>query len=261
LVAAMATRTRARVTFTGVEHPAEVRAEGVQLDSQARAEFDLATPAGTARVRLSVHGEHQVANALAAAAVGLEVGLAPAEVAEALSAAGAASRWRMEVRTRADGLVVVNDAYNANPESVAAALRALIAMSGSADTPAGRPPRHWAVLGEMLELGPESVARHREIGRLAAELGLAGVIAVGPGAAPIAEAAAASSTLQVLTADGPDQALALVQQNVGRVDVVLIKASRSVGLERLADGLLAEPSGQDHAGSPVVRGTPSGSVR
>jgi UDP-N-acetylmuramoyl-tripeptide--D-alanyl-D-alanine ligase len=257
LVAAMASRTRGRVTFTAVGEPAatggeikaEVKAERVQLDGQARARFDLVTSAGTARVQLAVLGEHQVANALAAAAVGLEVGLSPAEVAQALSAAGAASRWRMEVRTRADGLIVVNDAYNANPDSVTAALRALVAMSGATgepvEQPAGAagepaaPERHyWAVLGEMLELGPESAAKHAQIGRLAAELGLTGLIAVGPGAAPIAEAAGASSTIQVFTADDVDQALALVQQNVGRADVVLIKASRSVGLERVADGLL-----------------------
>jgi UDP-N-acetylmuramoyl-tripeptide--D-alanyl-D-alanine ligase len=245
LVAAMAGRTGARVVFFSAGHQsAAIRAERVQLDEQAKARFELITPNGTAPVRLLVHGEHQVANALAAAAVGIEVGLSPDEVAQALSTAGPASRWRMEVRSRADGLVVVNDAYNANPDSVAAALRALIAMSGSA----GPPTRHWAVLGEMLELGPESVAKHQEIGRLAAELGLAGLIAVGPGGAPIAEAAGESGDLRVLTAADVHEALALVQQNVGRADVVLIKASRSVGLESLADGLLSEVSAGDHRG-------------
>jgi UDP-N-acetylmuramoyl-tripeptide--D-alanyl-D-alanine ligase len=91
----------------------------------------------------------------------------------------------------------------------------------------------------MLELGPGTEAEHRAIGRLAAELGLAGVIAVGPGAAPIAQEAASTSGIQALMVDGVDAALAAVQQNVAAPDVVLVKASRSIGLERVAAGLLA----------------------
>jgi len=242
LVIAMALRTRARVVLTGTAEEAQVRAENVTLDEQARAGFDLVVdgvrPEPPVRVQLALYGAHYVGNALAAVAVGLEAGLAPAEIAAALSEAGAASRWRMEVQRRADGLVVVNDAYNANPDSVAAALRALAAMAAALPGPSGG----WAVLGEMLELGPASVAEHRAVGRLVAELGLVGVIAVGPGAAPIAEGASAagSAGLRVLTAEGVDEALSLVQQNVRRTDVVLIKASRAIGLERVAAGLLAE---------------------
>jgi UDP-N-acetylmuramoyl-tripeptide--D-alanyl-D-alanine ligase len=236
LVAAMASRTKARVVFTGVAAAAAVRAEKVVLDEQARPGFDLVVDGeGSAPVQLALHGAHHVGNALAAAAVGLEAGLSPAEIAQALSAAGAASRWRMEVRRRADGLVVVNDAYNANPESMTAALRALAAMA----TALPGPSAGWAVLGEMLELGPESVTEHRAIGRLVAELGLVGLVTVGPGAVPIAEAARAAGGIQVLTAADVEEALALVQQNVRRGDVVLIKASRSIGLERVAAGLLA----------------------
>ena len=240
LVIAMASRTQARVVRTGIAGQAQVRAENVVLDDQARPAFDLVVDdslvagAGPARVQLAVHGAHHVSNALAAAAVGLEAGLAPAQIAAALSEAGAASRWRMEVRRRDDGLVVVNDAYNANPDSVAAALRALAAMSAALPGPSGG----WAVLGEMLEMGAESAAEHRAIGRLVAELGLVGLVAVGPGAAPIADGARVSSKVRVLVADGVDDAVAKVQQNVRRTDVVLIKASRGIGLERVADRLL-----------------------
>jgi UDP-N-acetylmuramoyl-tripeptide--D-alanyl-D-alanine ligase len=245
LVAGMAARTTARVVFTSIagDERAQITAERIRLDDQARAGFDLITPAGSAPVQLAVYGEHQVPNALAAAAVGIEVGLSPAEVAQALSGAGAASPWRMEVRRRPDGLVVVNDAYNANPHSMAAALRALVAMSGPSGSPAST--RHWAVLGMMVDLGSGSAEGHRAIGRLAAELGLAGLIAVGPEAVPIAEGAAGSSaagSIEVFAAPDLAEALALVQQNVRRTDVVLIKASRDVGLERLAADILADPA-------------------
>ena len=240
LVSAMAERTQARVTYTGISAKAQVRAENVSLDEEARAGFDLVVDdtgsgsAGPVRVQLAVHGAHHVGNALAAAAVGLEAGLPPAEIAAALSGAGAASRWRMEVRRRDDGLVVVNDAYNANPDSMSAALHALVAMAAALPPPSAG----WAVLGEMLELGAESVAEHRAVGRLVAELGLAGLVAVGPGAEPIAAAARASTELRVLTADGVDEAVTLVQQNVRGTDIVLIKASRDIGLERVANRLL-----------------------
>ena len=270
LVAGMAGLTRARVVFTGrgadaagappvgPEIKAEIRAERIGLDDQARAHFDLVTPQGRVPVSLAVHGEHQVDNAVAAAAVGIEAGLSLEEVAAGLSGAVAASRWRMEVSRCGDGLTVVNDAYNANPQSMAAALRALAAMTASASStsassasPGEAPTGRWAVLGEMLELGPESAAEHRAIGRLIVELGLAGVIAVGSGAAPIADGAAqqaaaqpepagwpAGAGLRVLRAEGVDEALTLVQQNVPGTDIILIKASRSVGLERLANGIL-----------------------
>ena len=141
---------------------ADVRAEALTLDA-GRARFRLVTAAGSAPVALRLVGAHHVGNALAAAAVAVELGGAPEEVAAALSAAAPASRWRMEVTDRADGVTVVNDAYNANPDSMAAALRALAALGG------GR--RTWAVLGPMRELGPETAAAHAEVATLAKELG------------------------------------------------------------------------------------------
>jgi UDP-N-acetylmuramoyl-tripeptide--D-alanyl-D-alanine ligase len=246
LVAAMAPRTRARVVRTGIEQPAPIRAEQIVLDDQARPSFDLVVENGAgqqgsdrARVEMILHGAHNVLNALAAAAVGVEVGLGVPIIAEALSAAGAASQWRMEVRRRSDGLVVVNDAFNANPDSVTAALRATAAMSAALPPPAAG----WAVLGPMVELGAESVAEHQAIGRLVGELGLAGLIAVGPKAVPIADGARETAGLRVLLAKDVDEAVGLVEQNVRRTDVVLIKASRAYGLERVAAGVLAADPG------------------
>ena len=100
----------------------------VRLDDLGRATFRLTAPAGTAMVTLPLVGGHHVGNALAAAAVALECGLSVPAIAEALSAAGPRSRWRMELVERADGVVVINDAYNANPESVRAALKTLAAI-------------------------------------------------------------------------------------------------------------------------------------
>ncbi len=117
-------------------------------------------------------GEHHVGNALAAAAVALELGGTPAGVAAALSAAAPASRWRMEVTERPDGVTVINDAYNANPESMRAALSALAALGGT-----GR--RTWAVLGPMAELGGTAAAAHAEVAAVAAALGIDELVAVG----------------------------------------------------------------------------------
>jgi UDP-N-acetylmuramoyl-tripeptide--D-alanyl-D-alanine ligase len=240
LVAAMAARTRARVVLTSSAQPpaagADITATGIMLDEQARAAFLLTTPAGTAPVSLQVHGAHQVANALAAAAAGLEAGLTPDQIAAALSGAQAASRWRMEVTRRDDGLVVVNDAYNANPDSMAAALHALASMRGAG----GADVRRIAVLGEMLELGAESAGAHEAIGRLAASLGIE-LICVGPVAAGLAKGAASVPGAVHASAAGVDDAIALAAVQVsqtGAGNVVLVKASRSVGLERVASALL-----------------------
>jgi UDP-N-acetylmuramoyl-tripeptide--D-alanyl-D-alanine ligase len=242
LVAAMAGRTSARLVAFGVEQPADVRAEGVTLDAAARPSFRLVTAAGPADVTLALHGAHHVGNALAAAAVGLEAGLSPPQVAAALAAAAPASRWRMEVATRPDGVTIVNDAYNANPESVQAALRAVAAMAG------GGPGRAVAVLGEMLELGDGSVAEHRAAGELAADLGFE-VVAVGEGAHPAA-AGAGSRGHAVPDAAAAEKLLATL---VGPGDVVLVKASRGIGLEVLAARLAAAPSSR---ATPTVPSAP-----
>ena len=211
-VAAMASRTRARVLTFGAA--GDVRAEQVELDPAGRATFRLwGEP-----VRLVLHGAHHVGNALAAAAVARELGMGAADVAAALSAARAVSRWRMEVTERADGVTVVNDAYNANPESMSAALHALAAIG------AGR--RRWAVLGPMAELGDAARREHEQVGALAAELGIERLVAVN---APIPGATALP---------GVEETVALLRAELAPGDVVLVKASRAARLERVAEALL-----------------------
>ncbi|HET6501818.1 MAG TPA: UDP-N-acetylmuramoyl-tripeptide--D-alanyl-D-alanine ligase, partial [Amycolatopsis sp.] len=175
LVAAMDGRTKARVVGVGENPAASIRAADITLDEQARASFDLVTPHGQARVSLPLHGEHHVGNALSAAAVALELGSTVDEVAARLSAVQRRSARRMEVSTRADGVTVLNDSYNANPESVRAALKALASMS--------RGRRSWAVLGVMGELGADSVSAHDGIGRLAVRLNISRLVVVGEQAA------------------------------------------------------------------------------
>ncbi|GAA4845238.1 UDP-N-acetylmuramoyl-tripeptide--D-alanyl-D-alanine ligase [Kitasatospora terrestris] len=239
LVRAMASRTKARVVLFGESPDARIRATGVRLDDTGRPSFTLTTPAGSATVQLRLYGEHHVSNALAAAAVAVELGMPVDDVAEALSEAGALSRWRMEVVERADGVTVVNDAYNANPDSMRAALRALATMAGRG--PERR--RTWAVLGEMRELGEDSFDEHDAIGRLAVRLDVTKLVAVGGREAACMELGARNEGSwgeeSVLVSDA-DAAIELLRSQVRPGDVVLVKASRSVGLERVAEALLAD---------------------
>ncbi len=239
LVRAMASRTKARVVYFGESAEADVRARDVRLDSTGRPSFTLSTPAGSAPVQLRLYGEHHVSNALAAAAVATELGMTVDDTAEALSEAGALSRWRMEVVDRADGVTVVNDAYNANPDSMRAALRALISMGGRG--PERR--RTWAVLGEMRELGEDSLAEHDAIGRLAVRLDVTKLVAVGGREAACMELGARNEGSwgeeSVLVSDA-DAAVELLRSQLRPGDVVLVKASRSVGLEKVAEALLAD---------------------
>jgi UDP-N-acetylmuramoyl-tripeptide--D-alanyl-D-alanine ligase len=232
-VAAMASRTSARVVLVGRADDARVRAAGVTLDSTGRPAFTLVTPDGEARLRLALYGEHQVSNALAAAAVALELGASIEQVAAGLSTAAAVSRWRMEVTERDDGVTVINDAYNANPESVRAALATLA-------TVAGDKRRSWAVLGPLGELGEAAVDHHREIGQLATRLGVNRLVVVGAAAGAMhggALEAGSRGEESVLVPD-VEAAIALLHRELRAGDVVLVKASRAFGLERVAEALL-----------------------
>ena len=244
LVLAMRSRTRARVVTYGETVHADVRADLVELDGEGRASYDLCHFGRRARVRLGLHGRHHVSNSLAVAAVALSLGLDLDEVASLLAAARPASRWRMEVTRTASGATVVNDAYNANPESVRAALDALVAMARPTAERDAR--RTVAVLGEMRELGETSVPEHEEIGRTAVRLGVARLVVVGASDASVAlaegarsEVAATGAATEVVQVDGVDAAVADLVATTTPDDVVLVKASRGVALERVAAGLLA----------------------
>jgi UDP-N-acetylmuramoyl-tripeptide--D-alanyl-D-alanine ligase len=243
-VAAMAIRTAARTVLVGRAEAAHVRAVDVRLGAAGRAAFRLVTPYGEAPVRLAVQGEHQVGNALAAAAVALELGATVPAIADGLASAAPVSRWRMEVTDRADGVTVINDAYNANPESVLAALRTLATMAGG-----GR--RSWAVLGPLGELGEAADSALDELGRRAVRLGIDRLVVVGEQARALYDGARRERPAGEESVLVPDveAATALLRAELRSGDVVLVKASRAFGLERIAAALLPDrPAGE--AGAP-----------
>jgi UDP-N-acetylmuramoyl-tripeptide--D-alanyl-D-alanine ligase len=232
LVSAMARRTRARVLTFG-EH-GDVAWRGVVLDDLGRPSFELGHDGTWVPLRLLQSGSHQVPNAAAAAALAIAAGLRVEQAAAALATAAPASPMRMDVRERGDGLVVVNDAYNANPASMRAGLEALVAIGRR------RPGRTVAVLGEMRELGPTAYDEHVGVGRTAAALGVDVVLAVGAEAAGIADGARAARPApdEVILTAGRTEALRWVSENVTGADAVLVKASRGAALETIAEGLL-----------------------
>ncbi|MGP4012171.1 UDP-N-acetylmuramoyl-tripeptide--D-alanyl-D-alanine ligase [Streptomyces sp. 4N124] len=233
LVRAMASRTKAKVILFGESGEADVRAENVRLTDSGQPAFTLHTPSGASDVTMRLYGEHHVSNALAAAAVAHELGMSAEEIATALSEAGSLSRWRMEVTERPDGVTVVNDAYNANPESMRAALRALAAM--------GKGRRTWAVLGKMAELGDEALAEHDAVGRLAVRLNVSKLVAVGGREASWLQLGAyneGSWGEESVHVSDAQAAVDLLRSELRPGDVVLVKASRSVGLESVAQALV-----------------------
>jgi UDP-N-acetylmuramoyl-tripeptide--D-alanyl-D-alanine ligase len=227
-VTAMAGVTAARVVTFGRHPDADIRATDVIVDGAGRPAFTLVTPDGSAPVQLRLHGEHNVSNALAAAAIAAELGLPGRDIAAGLSAAVARSRWRMEVTERADGVTIINDAYNANPEAMRAALATLGVMA--------RGRRAFAVLGYMTDLGDAERDSHEELGLHAAGTGLAGLIVVGDAAAPILAGAKAhpSWTGELLGVPDTAAAVAALAERLRPGDVVLVKASRVAAIEGIA---------------------------
>ncbi|MGV0578813.1 UDP-N-acetylmuramoyl-tripeptide--D-alanyl-D-alanine ligase [Mycolicibacterium elephantis] len=250
-VAAMAEQTRARVVRVSREpgSHADVWAEAVTLDALARPRFRLHAGGRQVDVALAVHGDHQVSNALCAAAVALECGATLEQVATALAAAGPVSKHRMAVVTRDDGVTIVNDAYNANPDSMRAGLKALAWMArvGPRAQRRGGGRRSWAVLGEMAELGDDAISEHDNIGRLAVRLDVSRLIVVGTGRAMSAMHHGAvmegSWGSEVTMVPDADAALALLRAELRPGDVVLVKASNAAGLGPLADALATEAAG------------------
>ncbi|MGL4178336.1 MAG: UDP-N-acetylmuramoyl-tripeptide--D-alanyl-D-alanine ligase, partial [Dermatophilaceae bacterium] len=249
IVRGMAAVTSARVVLVGESEDADLRASEVELDGSGRARFVVTATERRRTVRLAVAGRHQVGNALSVLAVALEVGMSLDDACTALESATLDSRWRMEVTERADGVTVVNDAYNANPESMTAALAALQRM--------GEGRRTWAVLGTMLELGAESDALHAAVGSTAVGRGIDELVVVGAAASPIADGAraavtgaapdgggASSGTTRVRTVDDAEAAEILLRAELAPGDVVLFKSSRDAGLRWLGDRLAAATPGE-----------------
>ena len=237
-VRAMASATSARVVLVGEDPVADVRATDVSLDTGGRPTFTVVAGSGRRTLTLGLVGRHHVGNALAVLAVALELGMPFEQACVALESARAASRWRMEVTERADGVTVVNDAYNANPDSMRAALTALERM--------GEGRRTWAVLGTMLELGGESAALHAEVGAEVVAHRVDELLVVGEAATPLADGAVAATASARTTPGHPtrtrrvpdaDAAEVLLREELRGGDVVLFKSSRDAGLRLLGDRL------------------------
>jgi UDP-N-acetylmuramoyl-tripeptide--D-alanyl-D-alanine ligase len=228
----MARCTAASVITYGTGQ-ADIRATGTHLIGGA-ARFTLHTPSGSAPVVLRLLGAHQVHNALAAAAAAHALDMDASSIAAALSSAESHSPGRLQILQRPDGITIINDAFNANPESTAAGLRSLACYAGRRRT--------VAVLGEMRELGPAAEAAHRDTSRLAAEIGIDTLITVGHGLMDtLAEAARTNPAPPAIhAAEAPDDLLPLLRRLLQPRDVVFIKASRSVGLENFAATLQGE---------------------
>ncbi|MFD6447950.1 UDP-N-acetylmuramoyl-tripeptide--D-alanyl-D-alanine ligase [Promicromonospora sp. NPDC060204] len=248
-VAAMAGQAAPGTTLRtfGTIPSADVRAEDITVDASGRASFTLrvaqdgATGEQRADVALQLVGPHHVSNALAAATVALRLGVPVADVAQRLSAATARSPHRMAVTERPDGVTVIDDAYNANPDSMKAALRTLAVM-------AGRTRRSVAVLGEMRELGDGARAAHDEIGRLVVRLNVKQLVVVGDGAYHIHEGAMQEGSWgsESIFVPDLDAARTLLDESLEPGDVVLVKSSLGSGLWELGDHLSMALTAKDN---------------
>jgi UDP-N-acetylmuramoyl-tripeptide--D-alanyl-D-alanine ligase len=235
-VAAMRGVTVAEVRTFGLGAAADVRAEGIVSHGLAGTEFTLTAPWGTRRVTSANPGRHLVPHALAAAAVAERLGVPLDEVAAALEA-GSHAEHRMNVLESSSGATLVDDTYNASPVSVAAALEFL------AETPLRAGRRRIAVLGDMLELGPDEERLHREVGQMAARAADV-VVAVGPRGRWLGDAARAEAHARVVSAADAEEAAALLEREVAPAvgDLVLLKASRGIGLDRAVELLVGGPA-------------------
>jgi UDP-N-acetylmuramoyl-tripeptide--D-alanyl-D-alanine ligase len=231
-VAGMAARSAAAVTFYGTAATAVVRAEDVVTNRSGGTSFRLCTPAGSARVWLRLVGAHYVLNALASAAAALPFTDDVELIADALSGADSVSEGRMVVSDTASGVTVINDAYNASPTSVTAALKTAATLAE------GR--RLVVVLGHMGELGPDSPEYHAELGRVAARAGVRYLIGVGNADAGRIVAAAATGGVEAEHVPGAAAALELVRRRRAAGDVVLIKGTSLLGLQSLAKQLVED---------------------
>ena len=247
LVWAMRARTSARVIATSAErepdHDDAVWATDITADALGRCAFTLqekwaGSRTAPVRVQLGLSGGHQVANAVAAAAMARALGVPAETVAAALPQARPRSRWRMELTERPDGVLVVNDAYNANPESMRAALDTVSAVLADRPGAVG-----WAVLGDMLELGATATEEHRALGAYAATHGISRLVAIGSFAEEVvagARTAGAPGTgVTAVVADDRDHAVREVLTGLAPGDVILVKASRGLALDTVAAALVA----------------------
>jgi len=230
-VVAMADQTAARVRYFGLDETADVHADSLEATADGTS-FVVHTPTAEASVTMRILGEHHVSNALAALSVTDELGIDLGEAISALQDVQRAERWRMEVLTPGTGVVVINDAYNASPDSTAAALKTLAQIVRPGE-------RSVAILGEMAELGEYADEEHDRIGRLVVRLNIHKLVVIGQRARHIHNAAGLEGSWDgesVLVATA-DDAYELLRDELKDGDVVLVKSSKSAGLRFLGDRL------------------------
>ena len=239
-VAAMRSRTSAAVLGFSAEGRADAQVQALNSDTNAGGspEFDLQLPDGAPPRHVSSRliGAHHVGNLLAAAAAAWAAGVPGDQIADSLSHQAAASRWRMERTERADGVTIINDAYNANPESMRAALRTLADL--------GRGRRTWAVLGAMLELGEDSIREHTAVGTQVVRLNISRLLVVGREARALYVSAVQEGSWgdECLFAETVDEAFEVLDAELQSGDLVLFKSSNSVGLRHLGDRIALPPT-------------------
>ena len=224
---AMAARTSARVITAGLQK-GEVRAVNIERTLEG-SRFDVVHAGARAAASVAVPGDHMITNALLAVAAGLAVGLSLGESARGLASASL-TKGRLQVR-RVGGLQIIDDSYNANPDSMVAALTTLASLPAAG--------RRIAVLGRMAELGTESEPGHRRVGGAAADAGFDVVVTVGDEAAIIARSAAERGVPQVHAVGTTEEAAELLREGAQPGDLVLVKGSRSAGMERVIASLLS----------------------
>lgn len=231
-VVPMAGLTAARIVWFGLGEAADVRATDIRTHARGT-DFTVTVPGGEcAEVHFSVLGEHHVMNALAAIAASLELGVTLPAIVDALEQVTLAERWRMQVMGGRDGVTVINDAYNASPDSMSAAIKTLAQVKNPG-------ARTIAVLGEMSELGEFSGEEHDRIGLLAVRLGISQLVVVGTGARRLHITAINEGSWDGESAfvETSDEAFDLVTSSVRPGDTILVKSSNSAGLRLLGDRL------------------------
>jgi len=246
----MRERTAAPVLAFGEGAGAEggVRALDAGVDADGHPVLTLRFPDGAEhRIVSGLIGRHHVANVLAAAAAAHALGVAPERIASTLHGLGPGSRFRMERTERADGVSVINDAYNANPESMLAALQTLAALGRPDEL--GNARRTWAVLGEMRELGQERIAEHDRLGRLVVRMNISRTLVVGAGAKPTYNAAVMEGSWgdEACYVETLDEAYELLSERLLPGDIVLFKSSNGSRLHQLGERVARalEPGNED----------------
>lgn len=225
-------KTKAKIISFGLPG-SQVSAKNVILNENAQAQYELEYDGKNSVVSLKLIGAHQVSNSLAAAAAFLQKGIAIEDVSKVLSNATPKSKWRLQIEKSKNNVTIINDVYNANPESTKSAIRTLKQIGEGKNT--------FVILGEMRELGNLSKQLHEDVAELIHELDIKNTLVIGNGAKPIYDYLLKHEySGKLIFVEGIDSALVKAKEIIRANDVVLVKASRSIGLERVANAIVQD---------------------